>query len=107
MRTDMSRNDVEKRSHDPAAFRAAAEYVVSVIALASLSFALFVLIGRWTPLWSLGTPLVLLAGGIGAFIKTYRVWRAGRTWPVWQGAGWFRLTLMLVSLSIPGMALSH
>ena len=50
MRTDMSRNDVEKRWHDPAAFRAAAEYVVSVIALASLSFALFVLIGQMDPI---------------------------------------------------------
>ena len=98
MRKDMSTNDVEKRWHDPVAFRAAAVYVVCVIALASLAFVLFQVVGRSTPMWALGTPIVLFAGGIGAFIKTYRVWRAGRTWPIWQGAGWLLLTLSLVSL---------
>lgn len=106
MRTNMSINDVEKRWHDPAAFRTASLYVASIIAVAGLAFVLFVLIGRAMPVWAFGTPIVLLVGGIGAFIKTYRVWRAGRTWPIWHGAGWFLLTLMLVSLSIPGMALS-
>ena len=106
MRTRMTTNDVEKRWHDPAAFRAASVYVVSIIAMAGLAFALFLLIGREVPLSALGTPIVLLAGGIGAFIKTYRVWRAGETWPIWHGAGWFLFTLMLVSLSIPAMATS-
>ncbi|GJF14232.1 hypothetical protein NGTWS0302_18290 [Mycolicibacterium cyprinidarum] len=104
MRKDMSTNDVEKHWHDPAAFRAATAYVVSVIALASLSFALFRILGPSTPMWALGTPLVLFAGCAGAFIKTYRVWRAGRTWPIWQGAGWVLLTLSLFSLSILGIA---
>jgi hypothetical protein len=107
MRTSMTTNDVEKRWHDPAAFRAASVYVASIIAVAGLAFVLFLLIGREVPLWALGTPIVLLVGGIAAFIKTYRIWRAGGTWPIWQGAGWFLLTLMLVSLSIPGMAISR
>ena len=106
MRTNMTTNDVEKRCYDPAAFRAASVYVVSIIAVAGLAFVAFLLMGREVPLSALGTPIVLLVGGIAAFIKTYRVWRAGGTWPIWQGAGWFLLTLMLVSLSIPGMAIS-
>ena len=105
MRTPMTTNDVEKRWHDPGAFRAASAYVVSIIAMAGLAFTLFLLIGREVPLWALGTPIVLLVGAIGAFIKTYQVWGADGTWPIWHGAGWFLLTLMLVSLSIPGMAI--
>jgi hypothetical protein len=50
-------------------------------------------------------PAILLAGGIGAFVKTYRVWKAQGAWPAWQGAGWFLLILMLVCLSIPGAAM--
>jgi hypothetical protein len=107
MRANMTTNDVEKRWHDPAAFRAALVYVISIIAVAGLAFVLFLLIGRAVPLSALGTPIVLLVGGIGAFIKTYRVWGADGTWPIWHGAGWFLLTLMLVSLSIPGMAISR
>ena len=102
----MTTNDVEKRWHDPAAFRAASVYVASIIAVAGLAVVLFLLIGREVPLWALGTPIVLLVGGIAAFIKTYRIWRACGTWPIWQGAGLILLTLMLVSLSIPGMAIS-
>jgi len=50
-------------------------------------------------------PAILLAGGIGAFVKTYRVWKDEGAWPAWQGAGWFLLTLMLVCLAIPGAAI--
>jgi hypothetical protein len=93
MRANMMTNDVEKRWHDPAAFSAASVYVASIIAVAGLAFVAFLLIGREVPLSALGTPIVLLVGGIAAFIKTYRVWRADGTWPIWQGAGWFLLTL--------------
>ena len=48
--------------------------------------------------------VVLLVGGIGAFIKTYRVWGADGTWPIWHGAGWFLLTLTLLCFSVPMMA---
>ena len=107
MRTNMTTNDVEKRWHDPDAFRAASLYVASIIAVAGLAFILFLLIGREVPLSALGTPVVLLVGAIAAFIKTYRVWRAGGTWPIWQGAGWLVLTLMLVSLIIPETAFAR
>ena len=50
-------------------------------------------------------PAILLAGGIGAFVRTYRVWKHRGARPAWQGAEWFLLVLMLVTLSIPGAAM--
>lgn len=49
---------------------------------------------------ALGTPAILLFGGVWAFARTYRVWRRRGTWWGWQGAGWFLLTLMLVALTM-------
>lgn len=59
---------------------------------------------------ALGAPVILLVGGLWAFVRTYRVWRAEGTWWGWQGAGWFLFTLMLVTLTmgfppIAGLAL--
>jgi hypothetical protein len=42
---------------------------------------------------------------LAAFVKTYRDWRANRTWPIWQGAGWFLLTLSLLALGVPAMGM--
>ncbi|WP_024441548.1 hypothetical protein [Mycobacterium sp. UM_WGJ] len=49
---------------------------------------------------AVGAPVILAAGGLRAFVRTYRVWRARGTWWGWQGAGWFLLTLMLVVLLV-------
>ena len=43
---------------------------------------------------------ILLIGGVGAFVRTYRVWRDEGTWWGWQGAGWFLMTLMLLTLTM-------
>lgn len=51
-------------------------------------------------LLAFGAPGILLAGGGRAFLKTYRVWREHGTWWAWQGAGWFLLTLMLLTLTM-------
>lgn len=51
-------------------------------------------------LLALGAPLILFAGGIWAFVRTYRVWRDRGIWWAWHGAGWFLLTLMVVTLSM-------
>jgi hypothetical protein len=48
----------------------------------------------------IGSPLILLLGGLAAFVRTYQVWRAGGRWWIWQGAGWFLLVLMLVVLTM-------
>jgi hypothetical protein len=51
-------------------------------------------------LLSLGAPLILLIGGLRAFVRTYQTWRNHETWWAWQGAGWFLLTLMLLVLTM-------
>lgn len=53
-------------------------------------------------LLALGAPMILLAGGIWSFVRTYRVWREYGTWWGWQGAGWFLLTLMSLTLTMGG-----
>jgi len=52
---------------------------------------------------ALGGPTIYAGGGLRAFLRTYRVWRARGTWWGWQGAGWFLMTLMLVTMlmSVP------
>ena len=47
-----------------------------------------------------GAPLILFAAGCWAFVRTYRVWRDYGTWWAWQGAGWFLLMLMVVTLAM-------
>jgi hypothetical protein len=96
--------DVEKRWRDPVAVRQAVEYAIGVIAVAAVAFAAYAVIDKGSVILASSVPAVLFLGGIGAFIKTYRVWRDGGTWVAWQGAGWFLLTFMLVCLSIPWSA---
>ncbi len=99
MTTDGNTNDVEKRWYDPAMFRAAVKYVLIVLALAGAAFTVTVI---WRSLVAgVLVPGILFAGGIGAFIRTYQVWRVGGVWPIWQGAGWFLLLLFLVCLGVP------
>ncbi|WP_067570376.1 hypothetical protein [Nocardia acidivorans] len=111
-------DDVEKRWRNPPTFRRAARYVVVVLILTAIVAALalvwaasrqqcsnsdVVLCDTASKLMvGLGPALVLLFGGIGAFVITFREWRAGRNWPIWQGAGWFLFTLMIVYLTIAG-----
>ena len=99
VRHDGNVNDVEKRWHDPEQFRAAVTYVLTVIALAGLAFAAT---AAWRSLLAaILVPTILFVGGIGAFIRTYRVWRAEGVWPIWQAAGWFLLLLFLFCMGIP------
>jgi hypothetical protein len=96
---EMSTNDVEKRWSDPALFRAAAIYVGVVVALALAAFAVAVV---WrSVVFGVLMPGILFIGGIGAFVRTYQVWRAEGVWPIWQGAGWILLLLFLVCLGVP------
>jgi hypothetical protein len=93
------RNDVEKRWHDPAVAHSAKIYVASVIGVAAAAFVATVL---WhSVVAAFLVPIVLFVGGVGAFVKTYLIWRADGTWPIWQGAGWILLLLMLLCLGVP------
>jgi hypothetical protein len=49
---------------------------------------------------ALGAPLILLSAAGWAFVRTYRIWRNGGTWWAWQGAGWFLMTSMFVTLAM-------
>ncbi|HWF28565.1 MAG TPA: hypothetical protein VG327_09330 [Mycobacterium sp.] len=57
-------------------------------------------------LLAFGGPLISFAGGLWAFLRTYRVWRNEGTWWGWHGAGWFLLTLtaVTVSMGVPAIA---
>jgi hypothetical protein len=58
-------------------------------------------------LLALGAPLILLAGGLWAFVRTYQVSRdGGISWP-WQGAGWFMVaaTVLVLAKSMPLVAM--
>lgn len=99
MSTDGNRNDVEKRWRDPAAFRAAATYLGGVIALSAAAFAATV---AWRSLLAaILVPGILFVGGVGALVRTYRVWRAEGVWPIWQAVAWILLLLGLFFLGVP------
>lgn len=48
----------------------------------------------------LGAPVILMGSAIRAFVRTYRVWRQEGTWWGWQGAGWFLMMIMLLTLTM-------
>jgi uncharacterized membrane protein YkgB len=98
-------HDVEKRFDRPGTFHAAAKYVGAVVVVAGIAFAIYAFGAKDSVYSASMVPAILFIGGVGAFVKTYRVWKEQGAWPAWQGAGWFLLTLMLVSLSIPGAAI--
>ena len=98
-------DDVEKRWDRPGAFRAAAHYAVVVVVLAGIAFAVYAFVSKTSVLAASTVPAILFVGGVGAFVRTYRIWKAEGIWMPWQGAGWFLLMLMLVSLPIPGSAI--
>lgn len=99
-------HDVEKRFDRPATFHEAARYVGVVVAVAGVVFAIYAFVDRGSVVAASLVPAILFAGGVGAFVKTYKVWKVEGAWPAWQGAGWFLLTLMLVTLAIPGAAIT-
>lgn len=95
----MGVNDVEKRWKDPRAFRAAVAYCFAVIGVAAVVGALHVVTDAAAWAWAL--PAIFLAGGLGALIQAYRIWKRGGQWPIWQGAGWLLFALMLATLVLP------
>jgi hypothetical protein len=97
-------------------FAAAARFTAVVVAAALLVLGLALLwvngcksrgdaaLANCVPLQrnflAIGSPMILLLGGVWAFVRTIQVWRARGRWWIWQGAGWFMLLLMLVVLAM-------
>lgn len=98
-------NDVEKRWDRPNTFRAAATYAGVIVVAAALAFVVYAVVSKTSVVAASAIPAILFLGGVGAFVKTYQLWKAQGAWVAWQGAGWFLLMLMLVSLAIPGAAM--
>ncbi|HEX2286747.1 MAG TPA: hypothetical protein VHI10_18320 [Mycobacterium sp.] len=98
-------HDVEKRFDRPGTFHSAAKYVGAVVVVAGIAFTIYAFTARESVVAASAVPAILFLGGVGAFVKTYRVWKEQGAWPAWQGAGWFLLVLMLVCLAIPGAAI--
>ncbi|MCJ0902084.1 hypothetical protein [Rhodococcus sp. ARC_M6] len=109
-------SDTEKRWSDPEEFRRAAIFTIVVVGTALVVLLLDALaVGRQSGgsesggsesgisgigILAFAPSAVFLIGGLAAFVQTYRVWRRGGTWPIWQGAGWFLMVLMLFSLGL-------
>lgn len=72
--------------------------------MAAVAFAVFAVVDKGSVVLASTVPAVVFLGGVGAFVKAYRLWRVDGDWVIWQGAGWFLLTFMLVCLSIPWSA---
>ncbi|WP_433610432.1 hypothetical protein [Prescottella agglutinans] len=106
--------DVEKRWSDPRTFRRAVLFDAATILAALIAMAAAIAVGAAVDDCAPGEgtlcsgpsrvvvvivpSALLLLGGLAAFVETYRTWRRGGTWPIWQGAGWVLFVLMLVYL---------
>ncbi|MDY6996894.1 MAG: hypothetical protein SW019_09870 [Actinomycetota bacterium] len=103
--TTSDRDYVEKRLDKPGSFQVAAIYTAVVVGVAGVALAFFAFAARDSVYAAALIPTVLFLGGVGAFVQTYRVWKGGGGWAGWQGAGWFLMLVMLISLSLPGAAM--
>ena len=119
----MSRQDVEKSWHDPQTGRKAVRFCVVVVVAAAVvvgltlawamtargdecadaDFAVCASPDRY--ILAMVPTAILLGGGIVAFVRSYRLYRAGGAWPIWQGAGWFLFVLMLFYMGVSAPAL--
>ncbi|CAN3126607.1 hypothetical protein ACNUDN_01825 [Mycobacterium sp. smrl_JER01] len=99
------RDFAEKRLDHPGSHRAAVTYALTVVAVAAVAFAFFAFGARDSVFAAALVPASLFLGGVGALIRAYRGWKASSGWTSWQGAAWFLLLLMLVTLAVPGTAI--
>jgi hypothetical protein len=116
MQTQRDRSGGDRLGHEDKEVRAAIRFAV-LAAVAGMTFLLVAALWASTckgamavdtvacgapqlTILAFGAPLILLAAGCRAFLRTYRVWRDDGTWWGWQGAGWFLFMLMLVTLTM-------
>lgn len=46
----------------------------------------------------IASPVVVMIGAIAMLVRTYRVWKSGGRWQMWQGGAWFLLVFFIVML---------
>ncbi|MFW0786890.1 hypothetical protein AAFP35_20540 [Gordonia sp. CPCC 206044] len=46
----------------------------------------------------IAAPVIMLVGALTALWRTYRNWKRGGKWQVWQGASWFLLATFVIFL---------
>jgi hypothetical protein len=116
MQTQGHRSGGDRLGHEDKEVRAAIRFAV-LAAVAGMAFLIVAAVWASTctgamavdtvacgapqrTILAFGAPVILLAAGCRAFLRTYRVWRDRGTWWGWQGAGWFLFMLMLVTLTM-------
>jgi hypothetical protein len=116
MQTERHRSGGDRLGHEDKEVRAAIRFAV-LAAVAGMAFLIVAAVWASTctgamavdtvacgtpqrTILAFGAPVILLAAGCRAFLRTYRVWRDRGTWWGWQGAGWFLFMLMLVTLTM-------
>jgi hypothetical protein len=116
METQRHRSGGDRLGHEDKEVRAAIRFAV-LAAVAGMAFLIVAAVWASTctgamavdtvacgapqrTILAFGAPVILLAAGCRAFLRTYRVWRDRGTWWGWQGAGWFLFMLMLVTLTM-------
>lgn len=116
MQTQRHRSGGDRLGHEDKEVRAAIRFAV-LAAVAGMAFLIVAAVWASTctgamavdtvacgapqrTILAFGAPVILLAAGCRAFLRTYRVWRDRGTWWGWQGAGWFLFMLMLVTLTM-------
>ena len=84
---------------EPSDFRRAVTSVVVVVFFAvAIVLVAAASSGALQTLLLILAPLVVLIAGLVTAIRTYRVWRAGGRWQIWQGAMWFELAFFIIVL---------
>lgn len=99
----VGQRDVEKRWGSPSAYRAPLIYVAVVVVIALVLLVLSGILDGMFAL-ALAVPIAFLVGGLGALALGVRTYLRHRSWVGWQGAAWFLLALMLVTLPIAAAA---
>ncbi len=98
--------DSDKQSPNRGEMREAAVHVAVTV-----GFGLAALLVAWASDDGLRTalvvaaPILVLIGALGALFRTYRNWRAGGRWQIWQGASWFLLATFIMFLFSTGPVL--
>ena len=102
MNLERTRNDMTSPEKSPGSTGEVRQCVVHGVV--TVGFGLAVLIVAWASSGGLRTalivaaPIVVLIGALAALWRTYRCWRSGGRWQIWQAASWLMLATFIMFL---------